>query len=213
MKALLEAQTAAPESTVFVVDDDETALASIRWLLESDGLSVEIYRSASEFLSSDGPQRPGCVVLDLRLPEMDGLALQEQLAARGARPPIIFVSGHGDVPQCAEAMKAGAVDFLEKPADGERILGVVREALERDRRRRSAEADTSELTARIGRLTPRERDVMRRLYQGDSIKRMATAFGISFQTVAKHRVRVLEKLEVRNEAELVRLLVDYPLDE
>jgi len=201
------------EPTVFVVDDDKKALASMRWLLESDGLAVETYSTANEFLASYSLHRPGCLVLDLRMPDMHGLKLQEELVFRGAHPPIIFVSGYADVPQCAEAMKAGAMDFLKKPVDDEKILSLVHQGLDEDRRRRLAEASNGEITARIERLTPRERDIMHLLYQGKSIKTIAAEFRISFQTVAKHRTRVLEKLEVRNEVGLVRLLAIYPVDE
>jgi len=201
------------ESTVFVVDDDEKALNSMRWLLESDDLAVETYSSAINFLACYSRQRPGCLVLDLCMPGMDGLKLQAELLSRGEGPPIIFLSGHGNVSHCAGAMKAGAVDFLEKPADGGRILNVVHEALEKDRRRRSTEAAAREAAARVERLTPREREVASRLYEGHSIKAIAARFDISYQTVAKHRARVLEKLEIENETELVRLLANCPLDD
>jgi len=201
------------KATVFVVDDDPGALRSTRWLLESEGLPVETYSSAREFLAAYDPDRPGCLILDLKMPEMHGLELQEKLPSRGAHLPIIFISGHGDVPNCAEAMKGGAIDFLEKPVDDKRILTLVRQAVERDHKRRRTIANHSEIAARSERLTPRERDIVRHLHQGYSIKKIAAHFGISFQTVAKHRTRVLGKLGVTNEAELVRLLADYQFDE
>lgn len=201
------------DATVFVVDDDPGALRSMCWLLESEGFSVEAYSSARGFLAAYDPDHPCCLVLDLRMPEVDGLELQKQLACRGAHAPIIFVSGHGDVPKCAEAMKAGAVDFLEKPADDQKILGLIHQALEKDRRRRRLEAGRPEIAARIRRLTPREHETMLRMLDGGEIKEIAAGFGTSFQTVAKHRARVLAKMEVHNEAELVRLLGDFPLGE
>ena len=198
-------------STVFVVDDDPGAALSLRWLLEAEGLAVEAYSSAREFLNAYDPQRPGCLVLDLCMPEVDGLELQQRLLARGAPPPIIFVSAHGDVPKCAAAMKAGAVDFLEKPVHHERILALIRRALEQDRQNRQVALTGPEIAARINRLTPRERDVMRLLFEGKAIKAIAVHFGTGFQTAAKHRTRVLDKLHVQNEAELVRLLINFPL--
>ena len=197
------------EATVFVVDDDPGVLKSMRWLLESEGLPVETYASGPEFLAAYDPNRPGCLLLDLRMPDMDGLELQERLATRGLQPPIIFVTGHGDVPECTAAMKAGAVDFLEKPADDARILEIVQHALEKDRERRSVAATHPETAARLNKLTSREREVMRLLYEGKTIKAVAAQLGIGFQTAAKHRGRVLEKLQVNNEAELIRLLINY----
>jgi len=197
------------DATVYVVDDDPGSLRSTRWLLESVGLSVETYSSAREFLAAYDPGRPGCLLLDLRMPEMDGLDLQKELASRGAHPPIIFVTGYGDVPKCAEAMKTGAIDFLEKPADDKKILSLVRLAMEEGRRRRFAEASSPEITVRIQRLTPREREVMKLLYAGEAMKAIAAKLGISVQTVAKHRTRVLEKMEVSGEAELARILAAH----
>ena len=193
------------ESTVFVVDDDDRVLESMRWLFGGEGLAVETCSSANKFLASYRLDRPGCLVLDLQMPEMDGLELQRRLASQGPHLPIIFVSGYADVLQCAEAMKAGAVDFLEKPVDDDRILSAVRKALEKDLERHVADTSNAEIQARIECLTPRECDVMCRLLRGNSIKTMASKLGISFQTVAKHRARVLEKLGANNETELVRM--------
>ncbi len=124
----------AANATVFVVDDDPGVLDSARWLLESDGLAVETYGSGRQFLEAYDPHRPGCLLLDMGMPGMDGLELQQQLASRGAHLPIIFIAGRGDVPKCVAAMKAGALDFLEKPAADARVLELVRRALEQDRR-------------------------------------------------------------------------------
>ena len=195
-----------PNDTVFVVDDDAGARRSMRWLLESDGLSVKTYSSAREFLAAYDEGCSGCLVLDVRMPEMDGLELQDELASRGAHPPIIFLSGHGDVPKCALAMKGGAVDFLEKPADADALLGLVHQTIEKDRKRRIIQASRLEIATRMTRLTPREREVMELLYTGEPMKAIAAKLGISVQTVAKHRTRVLEKMEANGEAELARLL-------
>ncbi len=195
------------DATVFVVDDDLGALRSMRWLLESEGFCVETFSSSREFLAAYHPDRPHCLVLDLRIPEMDGLELQQRLASQESNPPIIFVSGHGDVAQCARAMRQGAVDFLEKPVDDEALLGRVEEALGEDRRQRGLQSRCQETEARLDRLTPREREVREMLYAGKSVKMIAAELGISLQTAAKHRARVLKKLEVDNEAEMVRLLL------
>jgi FixJ family two-component response regulator len=197
------------DATVFVVDDDLGALRSMRWLLESEGLRVETFSSSRDFLAGYHLDRPHCLVLDLRMPEMDGLELQERLASQGSDPPIIFVSGHGDLPQCARAMRQGAVDFLEKPVDDEVFLSRVQHAIDADRRRR-LEPSHTDVKARLDRLTPREREVKEMLHMGKSIKVIAAELSISFQTAAKHRARVLDKLEVENEAELVRLLLGAP---
>ncbi|MGA2616958.1 MAG: response regulator [Thermoguttaceae bacterium] len=201
----------ARSSTVFVVDDDRGVLDSMRWLLESEGLAVETYSSGRQFLEAYDPRRPGCLLLDVGMPEMDGLELQQQLASRGGHPPIIFIAAHGDVPKCVAAMKAGALDFLEKPAADARVLELVRRALEQDRRRRGTAVSHGKIVAHIDQLTPREREVMGLLYRGKSIKAIAALCGIGFQTAAKHRAQVFQKLQVENEAELVRLLMSDPL--
>ena len=198
---------------VHVVDDDPGALNSMRWLLESEGLAVETYPTGRQFLDSQQPDCASCLVLDLNMSDMDGLELQEELFSRDVRLPIIFVSGHGDVPKCVQAMRAGAIDFLEKPANDERLLSLVRHALHRDANRRRVEANQLEVTERIARLTPRERETLTLLRDGKEIKSIAAKFGVSIQTAAKHRSRTLEKLDVRNEAELVLMLSNYTLDE
>jgi two-component system response regulator FixJ len=200
------------DATVFLVDDDPGALDSLQFLLKSNGFSVETFSSPREFLNSYDADRPGCLVLDLRMPEMDGLALQERLRSRETQLPIIFVTGHGDVPHCAQAIKAGAIDFLEKPVRSDVILDRVRCALETDQRNRRVQATHPEITACIARLTPREKEMMGFLLRGEDMKTIAGKLDIGIQTVAKHRTRVLDKMQVWNEAELVRLLMDYPLE-
>jgi len=202
---------AAP--TVFLIDDDQATLKSTRWLLKSAGYDVETYASAVEYLDAHDPRRPGCVVLDFLMPKMNGLELQRRLVSAGEPIPIIFVSAHGDVSTCVEAMKAGAVDFLEKPVEGELLLDLVRDALKEDSKRHGQASSTAEIKTRIERLTTREREVMELLYGGKSIKRIASELGITVQTAAKHRVRVLEKIEVDSDAELVRILMTHRLQE
>jgi two-component system, LuxR family, response regulator FixJ len=199
------------DATVIVVDDDPGAIKSMRWLLESDGLPVTAFSSGEEFLKAYDPNRPGCLLLDLQMPGMDGLELQRRLASMGDHPPIIFVTGHGNVARCAEAMKAGALDFLEKPVDDSKVLEVVRLGIEEDHRRRSIEATHSEIAARVAQLTQREREIVHFLREGNAMKAIASRLGIGIQTVAKHRAGALHKMQVRNDAELVRLLEGYPL--
>ena len=201
------------ETTIFLVDDDTAALDSLSWLLESAGFDVETYNSAVEYLNSHDPQKPGCLVLDVCMPEMDGLELQEKLVAIGQRIPIVFVSAHGDVPMSVQAMKAGATDFLEKPVDGQLLLRVVRRALAKDLQRREQEPNRAEIEKRIDRISRRELEVMELLYAGKPMKRIAIELDITVQTVAKHRTQVLEKMEVEGDAELVRLLATYRLQE
>ncbi|MBL7042837.1 MAG: response regulator transcription factor [Pirellulaceae bacterium] len=201
------------EATIFLVDDDTAALDSLSWLLESAGFDVETYNSAVEYLNAHDPQKPGCLVLDVCMPGMDGLELQEKLVAIGQRIPIVFVSGHGDVPMSVQAMKAGATDFLEKPIDGQLLLRVVRRALAKDLKRREQEPNRAEIEKRMDRISRREREVMELLYAGKSMKKIALDLEITVQTVAKHRTQVLEKMEVEGDAELVRLLATYRLQE
>jgi FixJ family two-component response regulator len=177
------------------------------YLLESEGLSVQPFGSARAFLEGHDPSRPGCLVLDVRMPEMDGLELQERLQFEGQHLPVIFVTGHGDVPMCAHAMKAGAVDFLEKPVDDETLLALVRKSLADGLERYQRELEALETQSRIERLSPREREVMELVNGGKSMKQIAMDLGISIQTVAKHRSRGFEKLKIENETELVRLLM------
>jgi RNA polymerase sigma factor (sigma-70 family) len=200
------------QGTVFVVDDDPGFRRSMRWLLESDGLEVETYQTATEFLGEHDPERPGCLVLDVRMPGVDGLQLQEVLVTDGECLPIIFVTGCGEVPTTVQAMKRGAFDFLEKPIADRRFLGLVHEAIGRDLQRRRMESRQRELRSRIERLTPREREVMDWLLEGKPAKRIAADLGISTKTVLRHRSRVLEKLRVGSEAELIRQFLDHSLE-
>jgi len=201
----------AAETTVFVVDDDGGTLKSMRWLLESHGLEVETYRSAQQFLDACDPGKAGCLILDVRMPDMDGLQLQERLDVDGVGLPIVFVTGYADVPASVRAMKRGAIDFLQKPIIDQELLKLVHEAIEKDLERRLLKSRQCEVQSRLDKLSEREREVKRMLVDGKSLKQIAVELGISHQTVAKHRARILEKLKVRSEPELLRLLVDHSL--
>jgi two-component system, LuxR family, response regulator FixJ len=203
----MNAANSPNQPTVFVVDDDAAALKSLRWLLESVNLRVEAYRSAQELLAAYDRAIPGCLVLDIRMPGMGGLELQEELIKRGCRHPIIFVTGHGDVPTCSRAYRRGAFDFIEKPVNDQTIVDLVNQAVCADAARRNKPGARSEISAQRARLTPREQEVMALLVEGRSVKQIAVELGVGFPTAARHRSRVLEKMEVNNDVALVRLVL------
>jgi two-component system, LuxR family, response regulator FixJ len=193
------------ESTVFVVDDDQAMRTSLQWLIESTGMKVLTYESADAFLAGYYPGRAGCLLLDVRMPGMGGLELQGHLAREGYRIPVIIITGHGDVAMAVKAMKAGAVDFIEKPFHDEDLLRSIRNALEYDQRWRATRANRAEIAARLADLTPREHEVMGMVTDGKSNKEMAAALGVSAKTVEAHRARVMEKMRAESLAELVRM--------
>jgi FixJ family two-component response regulator len=195
------------EPTVFVVDDDAGALTSMCWLIESANFPVEGYDAPEKFLAAFDPARPGCLVLDIRMPHMSGLELQDKLKAQSCNLPIIVLTGHGDVANCRRALMAGAFDFLEKPVEGRRLVQRIREALEQDARMRGWQQANPELAKRLERLTAREREVLELLLRGLSVKQLAAELVIDHRTAAKHRARVHEKMEVSNDAELVRMML------
>jgi two-component system response regulator FixJ len=192
---------------VFVVDDDPAMRDSLKLLLESSGFTTHTYESAVAFLASDAVGGFGCVVADIRMPEMDGLQLQEQLGSRRSVLPVILMTGHGDIPIAVRAMKAGAVDFLEKPFDDEALLGSVRRALEQAKASGAAEADAKLVQERLSSLTERERQVLDLLVAGKPNKIVAYELSISPRTVEIHRARVMDKMEAKSLAELVRMKV------
>ena len=191
------------EPTVFVVDDNLGVRNSLRALLESAGLPVEAYASSEEFLAAFDPKRPGCLLLDVRLRHGSGLDLQDDLRRRKATIPIIVLTGHGNVPTSVRAMKAGAVDFLQKPAPPKLLLERVRAALDSDRHARVSTAERAEMIGRLARLTPREREVLDLLVVGKSSKEMATTMNVSVRTVEGHRRMVFSKMNVSSAAHLV----------
>lgn len=193
------------EPTVFVVDDDASVRESLRWMVGSLDLPVETYATAREFLGAQNGGRPGCLVLDLRMPEMGGLDLQSELAARHIRLPIIMISGHADVASAVRALKAGAIDFLEKPFARTELLARVQEALAMDAKARQAEAERIRVEGCVSRLTPRERQVMELVVSGKTNKTIAAELGLCEKTVEVHRARVMTKMEADSLAHLVRL--------
>ena len=200
-----------PEPTVFIVDDDEAYRDSVCELVSSVGIATETFSSALAFLEAFDPERPGCLVLDVRMARMSGLALQERLAAMGARIPIVFISGHGDIAMAVKAVKDGAVDFVQKPYREQQLLDAVDEALRRDARQRAPTNDPQHaLAERTAALTEREREVMKLALKGLPSKLIAKDLGISHRTVEQHRSRLLEKLGVGSINELMRISHDRP---
>jgi FixJ family two-component response regulator len=191
--------------TVFLVDDDPSILRALTRLLRAGGHAVSAFRSPRDFLAQHDPAVPGCVVLDLAMPGLNGLELQTALAASGCQRPIIFVSGHGDVPSSVRAMKAGAVDFLTKPVSEENLLAAIRRAIDRDRLMRQARAELAAIGERLNTLTPREREVLQHVVSGQLNKQIAADLGTVEKTVKVHRSRVMEKMGVRSLADLVRM--------
>ena len=190
---------------VHVVDDDGAVRDSLGLLLESAGLDVRTYASATEFLNALPQQAAGCVLTDVRMPEMDGLELQRRLGALGVRLPVIVMTGHGDVPIAVGALKAGAADFLEKPFDDQQLLTAVQSALAASRQTHDEAAAMAEIASRLATLTPREREVLDRLVEGQPNKTIAYDLGSSPRTVEVHRARVMEKMGARSLPELVRM--------
>lgn len=195
------------EPTVFIVDDDVAVRDALRLLMSSADLAVETFSGAHEFLAAVAPDRMGCLVLDVRMPEIDGLELQRQLAARGSRMPIIILTGHGDVPMAVEALRAGAIDFMQKPFESKRLLASIEEAIATDARARSQNADVTEIASRLARLTPREREVLERIVDGLPTKAIAAALGSSFNTVQNQRASILKKMHAESVADLVRMVM------
>ena len=195
----------ADQATVFVVDDDAAVRDSVVLLLKSVGLDVEAYGDGQVFLDAVDTRRAGCVLLDVRMPGMSGMELQKKLNEMGCGLPIIFVTGHGDVPMAVEAMRAGAEEFLQKPFRDDDLLDRVHTALQRNQENRAASAQHEAVHKRLAELTSREREVFEHLVDGQSTKQIAAAFALSPRTVEIHRSRVLDKMGVRSVAELVKL--------
>src|SRR5579871_4032537 len=193
---------------VFVVDDDDAVRSSLRLLLKSVGLAATTLPTAQEFLSVYNPHQPGCLILDVRMPGMSGIELQEQLNMRGAMIPVIFITGHGDISMAVEAMRHGAFDFLPKPFRDQDLLDRVQKALEKDARNRQEVAQTDRIRGLFESLTPREREVLELVTSGKPNKVMAADLGVSQRTIEIHRARVMEKMQARSLAQLVRMVLD-----
>jgi len=195
--------SAAEEPIVYVIDDDPLMLGALSMLFRSIGLRVETFASATEFLQHDLPSAPSCLVLDIRLPRLSGFDLHAELGRLGIKMPVIFITGHGDIPMTVKAMKAGAVDFLTKPFRDQEMLDAVTAALERDRKRRSEEKSHSEVQTRFASLTPRECQIMALVTGGLMNKQVAGKIGISERTVKIHRGNAMRKMHAKSLAELV----------
>jgi FixJ family two-component response regulator len=195
---------AAAVRTVYVVDDDEAVRDSLRMMFRTAGLGVEIFRSATEFLQKARPRPPCCLVLDIRMPILSGIGLQEELRERGLPIPIIFITGHGDIPMAVEAVKKGAYDFIEKPFDDLHLLCQVLNAIEETGKPSEARTPNAAHALRLAQLTDRERQVLERVLEGKPSREIATELFISVKTVEFHRARIMQKLGVSSVAELFR---------
>ena len=193
-----------PPPVIFVVDDDPSVRRSLARLLQSAGFLVETFPSAEDFLRCKPPESPSCLILDIRMPGLNGLELQEKMTAAGNLIPIVFITGHGTVPMSVKAMKAGALDFLQKPFDDRELLDAIQKALDRERQLREKKEEIRTIQRRVALLTPREREVFGLVVMGKMNKEIAYQLGVSEKTVKVHRARVMSKMEAQSLANLVR---------
>ena len=198
--------------TICIVDDDEAVRDSLDALLNSVGRATQLYSCAKDFLDASSIQRMGCVLLDVRLPDANGIEVLQRLKDSGFGPPVIIITGHGDVPMAVKAMRLGALDFVEKPLDPDALLESVDYAIETYRQQRQIDACAREARAQISRLTPRETDIMRKLVIGQPNKVIASELGLSPRTVEIHRARVMEKTGAKSLSHLVRLAISAGVD-
>lgn len=198
---------AEPDQTIYIIDDDEALRDSLVWLLESSGYQVLAHESAEAFLAVYNEHLTGCLVLDVRMPGMSGLELFEELGRRRCTLPVIFITGHGDVPMAVSALKKGAVDFIEKPFSDRDMLGLIEQCLATERENRSKRRQEADTARRLEQLTQREREVLNLIIVGKLNKQIADVLGISIKTVEVHRARVMEKMGAHSLAELVQHVV------
>ena len=207
---LPQGQLSVDQATVFVVDDDSDVRHIVSLLVRSVNLQSELYSSARDFLDAYDPARPGCLVLDVRMPDMSGIELQDELAARHIEIPIIMVTAHGEIPMVTHAMRAGALDFIQKPFSRQTLLDRINQAVEVDARMRDKRSRQENLTALVERVSVREHEVMNLLVAGKTTKEIARKLNISSKTVDNHRAKVLAKMEVDNVPQLILLVLGRP---
>lgn len=200
------------EPLVYIVDDDEEVRSAVQLLMESVGLRVQPFESANAFLEDFDPEMPGCILLDIRMPGMNGLDLQELLVKRNVFTPVIIISGHGDIPMAVRAVKAGALDFIEKPFNDQFLLDSVHRALELDEKKRGIASEQAEIRARYESLTQRERDVLEQVINGKRNKVIADVLSISQSTVEAHRAKVMEKMQANSLSALMRMVLSLEKD-
>jgi len=198
-----------PAPTIYLVDDDPVVLKSLQWLIGSSYPRIVTFTSGVEFLKAYDDIAHGCVILDMRMPELSGLDVQIHLAARGATIPVIIMTGHADIPVCTKSFRAGVFDFAIKPANAEYLLKRIGQAIDEDLDRYRFRVDRASYLARVAELTPREKEVLERLIEGCSLKKISGELKISLQTAAKHRTSVLTKLQLENDVELVHAALQY----
>jgi RNA polymerase sigma factor (sigma-70 family) len=195
------------DPTVFIVDDDDGVRSALALLMESIGMPVKTYESAQAFLDKFDPLQSGCIILDIRMKGMSGLDLQERLTQEPIYPPIIIITGHGDVPMAVRAVKAGAIDFIEKPFNDQVLLDSIHRAIEQDAKRRGKAMQLAEIETRLERLTPREHEILNLVASGMRNKTIATNLNISQSTVEAHRAKVMEKMQARSLSDLMRMML------
>jgi len=193
------------EATVFVVDDDSSVRTALKRLIKSLGFKVETFDSAQAFLEHGSHDGPACLILDVRMPEMSGIELQQQLTRVGLGMPIVFITGHGNIPMSVKAMKAGALDFIEKPFEGQKLIDAINLAIKKNKKFRTEQAEIKDLQRRVDSLTPHEQEVFILVVSGMLNKQIAFDLGMSEKTVKVHRARVMDKMKAKSLAELVRM--------